>query len=133
MDDIKSIDFDFDSSFIIGLEGQRRNYDLFYYHPNDLFIDQKKISNTIDNCGFDKLAELEKKQDFMEAVKADTDWKLAFPVTEKEAKIQAKVEGLSKAEADERAKALAAEKGGYLVKEVENPDIVLIFDLAFEY
>ena len=33
MDDIKTIDFDFDSSYIIGLEGQRRNYDLFYYHP----------------------------------------------------------------------------------------------------
>ena len=31
-------------------------------------IDQKKISNTIDNCSFDKLAELEKKRDFMEAV-----------------------------------------------------------------
>ena len=42
MDDIKSIDFDFDSSFIIGLEGQRRNYDLFYYHPDDLFIDAMK-------------------------------------------------------------------------------------------
>ena len=27
MDDIKTIDLDFDSSFIIGLEGQRRNYD----------------------------------------------------------------------------------------------------------
>ena len=40
MDDIKTIDFDFDSSFVIGLEGQRRNYDLFYYHPDDLFIDQ---------------------------------------------------------------------------------------------
>lgn len=43
MDDIKTIDFDFDSSFIIGLEGQRRNYDLFYYHPDDLFIDQGEV------------------------------------------------------------------------------------------
>ena len=43
MDDIKSIDFDFDSSFIIGLEGQRRNYDLFYYHPDDLFIDEGEV------------------------------------------------------------------------------------------
>ena len=43
MDDIKTIDFDFDSSFIIGLEGQKRNYDLFYYHPNDLFIDQGEV------------------------------------------------------------------------------------------
>ena len=40
MDDIKKIDFEFDSSFIIGLEGQKRNYKLFYYHPNDLFIDE---------------------------------------------------------------------------------------------
>ena len=43
MDDIKTIDFDFDSSFIIGLEGQRRNYDLFYYHPDDLFIDAGEV------------------------------------------------------------------------------------------
>ena len=39
MDDIKTIDYTFDSSFMIGLEGQRRNYEIFYYHPNDLFID----------------------------------------------------------------------------------------------
>ena len=39
MDNIKTIDFDFDSSFVIGLEGQKRNYELFYYHPNDIFID----------------------------------------------------------------------------------------------
>ena len=38
MDDIKKIDYAFDSSFMIGLEGQKRNYELFYYHPNDLFI-----------------------------------------------------------------------------------------------
>ena len=43
MDDIETIDFDFDSSFIIGLEGQKRNYDLFYYHPDDLFIDQGEV------------------------------------------------------------------------------------------
>ena len=39
MDDIKSIDYAFDSSFMIGLEAQNRNYELFYYHPNDLFLD----------------------------------------------------------------------------------------------
>ncbi len=39
MDDIKLIDYAFDSSFMIGLEGQKRNYEIFYYHPNDLFID----------------------------------------------------------------------------------------------
>ena len=40
MDNINTIDYEFDSSFIIGLEGQRRNYELFYYHPDDLFIDE---------------------------------------------------------------------------------------------
>jgi len=39
MDNIKTIDYDFDSSFVIGLEAQKRNYELFYYHPNDIFID----------------------------------------------------------------------------------------------
>ena len=39
MDDIKTIDYDYDSSFMIGLEGQKRNYELFVYHPNDLFLD----------------------------------------------------------------------------------------------
>jgi len=39
MDDIKLIDYAFDSSFMIGLEAQKRNYELFYYHPNDLLID----------------------------------------------------------------------------------------------
>jgi small subunit ribosomal protein S16 len=40
----------------------------------------------------------------------EADAKFEAWVTEKEAKIQAKVDGLTKAEADERAKALAAEK-----------------------
>ncbi|MGB0367533.1 MAG: 30S ribosomal protein S16, partial [Flavobacteriaceae bacterium] len=40
----------------------------------------------------------------------EADAKFEAWIAEKEAKIQAKVEGLSKAEADERAKALAAEK-----------------------
>ena len=39
MDDIKTIDYDYDSSFMICLEGQNRNYELFVYHPNDLFLD----------------------------------------------------------------------------------------------
>ena len=39
MDDIMTIDYAFDSSFMIGLEGQKRNYEIFYYHPNDLYID----------------------------------------------------------------------------------------------
>ena len=40
MDEINTIDYAFDSSFMIGLEGQNRNYELFYYHPNDLFLDE---------------------------------------------------------------------------------------------
>ena len=39
MDDIRNIDYEFDSSFVIGLEGQKRNYTIFYYHPNDLFLE----------------------------------------------------------------------------------------------
>ena len=39
MDDINTIDYAYDSSFMIGLEGQKRNYELFVYHPNDLFLD----------------------------------------------------------------------------------------------
>ena len=39
MDDIRTIDYAYDSSFMIGLEGQKRNYELFAYHPNDLFLD----------------------------------------------------------------------------------------------
>ena len=39
MDDIRTIDYAYDSSFMIGLEGQKRNYELFVYHPNDLFLD----------------------------------------------------------------------------------------------
>ena len=48
MDDIKTIDYAFDSSFMIGLEGQNRDYDLFYYHPNDLFLD----AGTVKASGF---------------------------------------------------------------------------------
>jgi len=40
MDNIKTINYEFDSSFMIGLEGQKRNYELFYYNPNDLFFDR---------------------------------------------------------------------------------------------
>ena len=40
MDDIKTIDYAYDSSFMIGLEGQKRNFEIFYYQPNDLFLDE---------------------------------------------------------------------------------------------
>ena len=35
MDKIESIDYKFDTSFLIGYEAQQRNYDIFYYNPND--------------------------------------------------------------------------------------------------
>ena len=38
MDNIETIDFEFDTSFLIGYEAQQRNYKTFYYNPNDLII-----------------------------------------------------------------------------------------------
>ena len=38
MDNIETIDFEFDTSFLIGYEAQERNYKIFYYNPNDLII-----------------------------------------------------------------------------------------------
>ena len=32
MDRIEDIDINFDSSFLIGLEAQKRNYEIFYYN-----------------------------------------------------------------------------------------------------
>ena len=43
MDDIESIDIDFDSSFLIALEAQKRNYELFYYNPCDLFYNEGSV------------------------------------------------------------------------------------------
>ena len=37
MDKIEDIDTNFDSSFLIALEAQKRNYQIFYYNPQDLF------------------------------------------------------------------------------------------------
>ena len=37
MDKIENIDINFDSSFLIGLEAQKRNYEIFYYNTQDLF------------------------------------------------------------------------------------------------
>ena len=36
MDRIEDIDVNFDSSFLIGLEAQKRNYQIFYYNPQNL-------------------------------------------------------------------------------------------------
>ena len=59
MDDIKTIDYAYDSSFMIGLEGQKRNYELFVYHPNDLFLD----SGIVKANGF-----------YIELIDQDTDY-----------------------------------------------------------
>ena len=36
MDPIEKIDYEFDTSFLLGKEAQNRGYDLFYYNPVDL-------------------------------------------------------------------------------------------------
>ena len=59
MDDINTIDYAYDSSFMIGLEGQKRNYELFVYHPNDLFLD----SGIVKANGF-----------YIELIDQDTDY-----------------------------------------------------------
>ena len=43
MDNIEAIDYDFDTSFLIGYEAQRRNYRIFYYNPSDLFIQNSNV------------------------------------------------------------------------------------------
>ena len=40
MDKIENIDINFDSSFLICLEAQKRNYEIFYYNPEQLFYDE---------------------------------------------------------------------------------------------
>ncbi len=43
MDYIESIDFDYDSSFMIANEAQKRGYEIFYYNPKDLFLDGNQL------------------------------------------------------------------------------------------
>ncbi|MBI04745.1 MAG: glutathione synthase [Pelagibacteraceae bacterium] len=43
MDSIESIDYEFDSSFMIAYEAQNRDYEIFYYNPHDLFLDQSEV------------------------------------------------------------------------------------------
>ena len=62
----------------------------------------------LDDDQIERLAEAIVEKLFIKQEEADA--KFEAWATEKEAKIQAKVEGLTKAEVDERAKALAAEK-----------------------
>mgnify|MGYP003943881671 CR=1 FL=1 len=42
---LKKINIKTDTSFFLGLEAQRRNYEIYYYEPKDLsFIDGKVIA-----------------------------------------------------------------------------------------
>ncbi len=43
MDKIETIDYEFDTSFLIGYEAQKRNYKIFYYNPNDLIIKNNNV------------------------------------------------------------------------------------------
>ena len=43
MDYIESIDFDYDSSFMVAIEAQKRGYEIFYYNPKDLFLDGNQL------------------------------------------------------------------------------------------
>ncbi len=43
MDQIENIDYEFDTSFLIGYEAQNRNYDIFYYNPHNLKIKDGKV------------------------------------------------------------------------------------------
>lgn len=43
MDDIGSIDYEFDTSFLIGFEAQLRDYEIFYYNPENLYIKNNQV------------------------------------------------------------------------------------------
>ena len=40
VDRVEDIDINFDSTFLIGLEAQRRHYEIFYYNPQELFYNE---------------------------------------------------------------------------------------------
>src|SRR5262249_31547934 len=46
MDPIESVNIDADSSFVLGLEAQRRGHSLFHYLPRDLFLKEGRVSAT---------------------------------------------------------------------------------------
>jgi len=43
MDPVQDVDIDADSTFVIGLEAQKRGHELFYYHPDDLMYDEGRV------------------------------------------------------------------------------------------
>ena len=58
MNKIEEIDINFDSSFLIVLEAQKRNYEIFYYNPENLFYNEGLIQA---NGFYIKLIENNKK------------------------------------------------------------------------
>ncbi len=46
MDNIEKIDYNYDTSFLIGFEAQLRNFKIFYYRPNELVIKNGKVLAT---------------------------------------------------------------------------------------
>ena len=43
MDPIQDVDIEADSTFVIGLEAQRRGHELYYYHPDDLIFEDGQV------------------------------------------------------------------------------------------
>ena len=43
MDDLSKIDYDYDTSFMIAIEAQKRGYKIFYYNPHELFMDRSNV------------------------------------------------------------------------------------------
>lgn len=43
MDLITDVDIDADSTFVIGLEAQKRGHELFYYHPDDMMYEDGRV------------------------------------------------------------------------------------------
>ena len=43
MDPVEDIDIDADSTFVIGLEAQKRGHELYHYHPDDLMYEDGRV------------------------------------------------------------------------------------------
>ena len=47
---LKKINIETDTTFFLGLEAQKRNYDIYYYEPNDLSFVNGKVKDMRGNC-----------------------------------------------------------------------------------
>lgn len=47
MDDIKTINLDTDSTYVIALEAQSRSHELYYYNPQNLFLENGKVKANV--------------------------------------------------------------------------------------